>query len=133
MKRTPLNPGTKPLRRKKPMPKPSKPMAKRNARRQKKRRDEGLVYGDYHAWVSGLPCLLAHHEGHRCWFPVKGHHLSTVGSGGRDEGNEVPACVRAHDELHWSEAKFEAKYGIDLESLAHRLEALWQEMQGRAA
>lgn len=75
-----------------------------NRERKARRRTEDLVYGSHHFWIRTLPCCLIGHPEHRCgYYPDRpgneGHHLRTVGAGGRDRNNEVPACPVGHDEL----------------------------------
>lgn len=127
MKRTPLKRGEKPLRRKSAMPKPSKPMAKRNAKRAKKRHERD--FGDKADWIRGLSCAGCQKRSR--WMHA--HHARTRGAGG-DASVLVPLCPPCHDTAHTEGRRtFEAKRGVDLMALAERLEALWQEMQGRAA
>ena len=58
-----------------------------------------------------------------------GHHLRTIGAGGKDYGNEVPLCRAAHTEVHTSGlTRFEAKYGIDLGNIAEYLRVTWDTM-----
>lgn len=76
------------------------PLPKRNAKRAKKRRDDGLVYGWYHRAVMKLPCAVAEYgkRPHRCdpLDPIDGHHDVTVKNGGKDEMNEIPLCRSLH-------------------------------------
>ena len=91
--------------------------------RERKERDRGdRVYGPYHKWISTLPCVI----GGNCFGPVKGHHVKSVGARGEDFGNEVPLCVKHHDEGHTGGWKsFAAKYSIDLQERAYRLAILY--------
>lgn len=78
--------------------------------------DDPTVYGPYHQWIKEQPCWLHNHPDHECLGVVTGHHLKTVGSGGVDWRNEIPACVRLHDQVHvegWS--KIEVRYSVTLE------------------
>lgn len=81
------------------------------------------VYGPYHEWMAGLPCLLRDHPEHRCAGRVAGHHVRSVGAGGKDLGNEVPLCERAHREVHRvGRESFADRYEVDLWAEAERLE-----------
>jgi len=97
------------------------------------------TYGPYHHWMSRLQCILAVFPDHQCmryadrgW--VKGHHIHSVGAGGRDWENEVPTCMLAHSlcETHWSQ--IEETYGINLLEIARSLadecpKEVWEAMQ----
>jgi hypothetical protein len=87
-----------------------------NRKRKAKRLAEGKVYGLTHRAYDAMPCFL---EGlHECWLPVRGHHRKSVKNGGQDSDGEIPACIRAHAELHdCGEAYVEAKYGISLDEV----------------
>ena len=108
------------MKRRKGTKRAGTPIPKRNRKRQRKRKADGKVYGPLHRAVCELPCFLAGHPLHECLGPVKGHHVKSVGSGGTDEDGEIPACVRAHDELHWSEVKVEQKYGVNLDAIVEQ-------------
>ena len=81
----------------------------------KKKRDG--VYGPYHEWVSTLPCHLEWTGD--CLPPIKGHHIQSVGAGGKDASNEVPLCIRHHAMVHAKGDKtFERRWAVDLAQLA---------------
>ena len=74
-------------------------MPGRNRARQKRREEAGEVYGPYFKWMVGQPCEAA--NGHCVtWAPTVGHHVKTVGSGGKDAENLVPLCVLHHRMAH---------------------------------
>lgn len=103
----------------------NKGVRKTNPERKERVRD-GLVYGRYHEWVGHLPCILAGIDGHACRSYrdgqlVKGHHVKSVGAGGKDRGNEVPMCFTAHIEVHRGQKTFEEQHQIDLQSVAAAL------------
>ena len=82
------------------------------------------VYGAYHQWIGTLRCLLQERSDHRCAGRVTGHHVRSVGAGGKDVGNEVPLCERFHREVHRiGRRTFEDRYGLDLAAEATRLSA----------
>lgn len=86
--------------------------------------DDPEVYGPYHDWVGTLDCLIGERPDHRCAGRVTGHHVRSVGAGGKDRGNEVPLCERAHREVHRvGRETFEGRYGIDLRRWARKLAA----------
>ena len=90
-----------------------------------RRRAKGDVYGPYHRYVGTLPCLASPRHG--CIGGVAGHHIKTVGAGGKDYGNEVPVCAAAHQVIHNLGASFfEKYYGVDLEAQAARVRQLWE-------
>lgn len=88
--------------------------------------DDPTRYGPYHAWVATLPCLLADRPDHRCAGRITGHHVRSVGAGGRDRGNEVPLCERAHRAVHRAgQVTFEERHEVDLGAVARTLERRW--------
>lgn len=92
------------------------PLAPVNRERKAKRAEDGRVYGAYHRYVSTLPCIVAQRGGDGCSGRVEGHHVKSVGAGGEDECNEVPVCVRHHNQIHTRGPRtFEDRYGIDLD------------------
>lgn len=120
MKRTPLKRG-KPLSR-------STPINPVNRKRKVKRKAEGEVYGPYHRWVSEQGCCVF--TVGECYGEVKGHHLKTVGAGGKDAGNETPLCSAHHTELHQiGQDAFEWKHGVSLDAEAAYL---WKRYKGGA-
>lgn len=108
LKRTPLNPV--------------------NRERKRRRREAGEVYGAFHRWLSTLPCILMDAPGHECLGTVTGHHVKSVGAGGKDWANEVPVCADAHAELHHAGREtFETRYGLDLSLIAAGLAERYEE------
>lgn len=89
-----------------------------NRERKKRRQQEGEVYGPFHRWVSGKPCIV---RSELCWGTVAGHHLKSVGSGGKDADGEVPLCSLHHAEIHQSTARFEARHKVSVRDAANRL------------
>ena len=91
------------------------------------KRREG-VYGEYFDWVRGRPCLCAFAEvGPNCFGGTVGHHVKTVGAGGKDERNLVALCVVHHTEVHGiGRRTFEDKYGVDLDIEADNLWCKWR-------
>jgi hypothetical protein len=52
---------------------------------------------------------------HICDGPIDAHHITSRGAGGKDAGNLVGLCRRAHDQLHqWGAKSFPLAYNIDL-------------------
>ena len=101
------------------------PLKKRNAKRQARRRADDDVYGSYFRYVKSLPCSVRG-EG-QCFGEVTGHHLKTVGSGGKDAGNLVPLCYGHHREIHdFGAQAFDAKY---FNSLPLHAKTLWADYQ----
>lgn len=112
-------------------PSPSKPLPFSNPKRKAKRKAEGEVYGPGWTWISeNLPCAVRVHPDHRCIGKGPAHHLKTVGSGGKDEENCVPACIQFHTECHASEKKVEARYGLDLKGIAVEAWAQYRKATG---
>ena len=99
------------------------PLPKTNKERRRRRREADEVYGSYHQWVSQQPCVLASYPRSGCFGKITGHHLKSVGAGGRDADNEVSICAKHHVQLHTvGLARFEAVYECDLDLHAG---ALW--------
>lgn len=117
MKKPPYMPGST-LRR------PAKPMARFNPDKRARRESEGRVYGGLHAWTKRQACVLSDHPEHACGFygdrrVVESHHVRSVGSGGEDENNTLPACPVLHDEFHTlGLTRMCERYGKDFRSLA---------------
>ena len=98
MKRTPLRRKTR-LKAGKP-PQSKTPLRKSNPERKKRVRGDE-VYGDFHRWIKTQPCVFGYVDAvHDCAGPVTGHHIKSVGAGGKDYANEVPVCDRAHNVIH---------------------------------
>lgn len=76
-----------------------KPVKKVNAKRKAKRVADDHTYGSFYRYVCSLPCAVGG-EGDECLGDVVGHHLRSVGAGGRDAGNLSPLCVRHHRMIH---------------------------------
>ena len=56
---------------------------------------------------------------HECDGPVEAHHIKSRGAGGKNEGNTVGLCRRAHDQLHTMGSKsFPLAYSINLWEMA---------------
>ena len=120
-----------PLRRRTP-PKRGRKAIRTNPTRLHKRRGgppgtaERHTYGAYHGWVASQGCVARGFFGHRCIGRTCGHHLRSIGAGGRDYQNEVGVCAQAHSQLHsLGRRLFEEHYGLDLEAEAIRLAFLY--------
>lgn len=129
MKRRPLRPGKPPVRR--------TPLRAVSPDRERKREERG-VYGDYHAWIGTLPCLLWDHPEHVCQpGTVKGHHVKHA-KNNADMGNEVPLCRRAHTVSPLSvhrlgKETFAERWGLEpLEVIAERYAERWHNLQREA-
>lgn len=93
-------------------------------RARKRRRKLGRIYGEYHDFVSTLPCVV----GFYCGGRVAGHHLKSVGAGGRDYGQEVPLCTLHHQAVHTlGRSGFEERFRVDLDVEAESVRRLWEE------
>ena len=56
---------------------------------------------------------------HVCDGPIDPHHIKSRGAGGKNEGNTVGLCRRAHDQFHTMGAKsFPLAYNINLWEMA---------------
>lgn len=78
-----------------------------------------LVNEPLRAFVRQMDCILkgltdGDGKAHQCWAPVACCHLKTTGSGGADENNVWPGCVRAHAEQEGRTQAFEARWGVKL-------------------
>lgn len=84
-----------------------------------KRRKDGAfhhTYGPEFIRVSSMDCCVC---GKRGWWA---HHLKTVGSGGRDQGNLVPLCVEHHSEIERvGRLTFEDRHHIFLSEVAKQV------------
>lgn len=132
----------KPLRRQTPLPRPTKPLQRGGpiARRTpvKKRGRKGarfprLIDRAYRAWIRRLPCLVRSLFCDAAARPDCAH-VQSRGAGGADRGNCVSLCRVHHEEQHRIGIKsFQAKYDLDLQAEAVRLDALYaQEMEWAA-
>lgn len=103
---------------------PRAPMKKRNEERQQRRQEADLVYGTHHQAIKTFTCDLIDHQHHKCGYfedrpKVEGHHLRSVGSGGEDRNNEIPACPVLHDEFERTPlSEMCRKYHRDFKSVA---------------
>lgn len=106
----------------------STPLNRVNRDRKARRKEKDEVYGSYHWKIESLFCILSFDTRHECRSfpgrkPIEGHHVKSVGSGGKDRGNEVPLCPLAHDEVEQIGRKtFEAKWGVNLKQEAKAAE-----------
>jgi len=88
-----------------------------NRQRKARREATGEVYGPYHKSMASLPCAVL--KIGECYGDVAGHHLKSVGAGGKDEANVVPLCWWHHREVHTTGPDaFEWRHGISLEAEA---------------
>lgn len=83
------------------------------------------VYGWIWREVSRLPCVAKDHPDHSCGPPGPGHHVKSVGSGGRDFMNVIPCCYPLHLMCHgaiwgWSQRRVEKAFQLDLQEEARR-------------
>lgn len=105
----------------------AKPMPTKNAARQKKRRDVGEVYGPFFAYVKTLPCAV-YGEGDPCEGPVTGHHLRSVGAGGKDAANLAPLCAKHHRLIHnIGPKRFDARFFNDLKLYGDVIYRRWRD------
>lgn len=129
MKRTPLARRT-PLKRRAWLQRRTRLRPINPERRQRMRTDPDghqHTYGDYHRFVSKQPCLLRRVRRHHCIGEVSGHHIRTVGAGGRDYEQEVPLCAMAHlSHDHLGRETFERRWGVSLKLEAERLAELYE-------
>lgn len=89
----------------------------------KKRPD---VYGEYYEWVKGFDICAVSDD--RCLGGLTGHHVKTVGAGGKDYGNVVPLCTRHHTAVHTiGRISFERQFGVDLHAIAHGYAEMWEQ------
>lgn len=117
MKRRPLRPSSKPLRRKKPL---------RPVNRERRKREFARAYGSKARarWTKRLPCLICR----KC--PTEVAHVRSRAAGGT-AAETVPLCREHHREQHDTGVEsFEARHGIDLADEARAVEAAWRERQG---
>jgi hypothetical protein len=92
-----------------------KPLRSNPERKARVRGDE--VYGSYHWWIKNWPCLFF--DRGECSGSISGHHVKSVGSGGRDARNEVPLCAYHHrlgDDIGWK--SFQKRMKTDLKIAA---------------
>lgn len=121
LRRSPMQRGEGTLART-PMRKKRKPAAVVAARFER-------VYGGAERadWMTLQPCILG------CPAPSVNAHVKTGGTSRKADARWiVPACAAHHDEMHHGQQSFEAKYGVDLEALAHVYDARWEAYAARA-
>lgn len=129
MKRTelkrgkPLSKGTKPLKRETPL-RQKRPTKQTGGPKRKHVRSRPGVYGPLHRWTRTLPCLLM---GAECEGEITSHHVKTVGSGGVDEDNTTPLCLKHHRQVHRIGCEtFQRRYAINLAEEATKVTELWR-------
>jgi hypothetical protein len=92
----------------------------------------------YLAWIHELPCTAAGHRDSPCSGYITAHHVRRFGSA-RVHARAVPLCVAHHlhdagpDSVERGKARFEKRFGIDLEELILHLNAAWQELTSAKA
>ena len=101
-----------------------------NRERQKRRKEQGKVYGPKHDWHATQRCWAEIQGfGGECMGDVVGHHEPSVGAGGTDE-REITLCWNHHTGQYGIHntppSEWEAKYGSREEAVAH-YERKWQE------
>lgn len=118
-RKTPLAPGTKPMKR-------GGRVRAVNPKRRKALSEE--QFGEKAVWIRAMPCCVC---GYRP--PSDPHHVKSRGAGGRAE-DVVPLCRLCHDWIHASgRYSFERAKGIDLRVIARCLHAEWEANQGHGA
>lgn len=101
----------------------STPLPKKNAKRKAKRAADDHTYGSFYRYVKTLPCAVGG-EGDPCFGEIHGHHVKSVGAGGRDAANLAPLCERHHRMIHDIGPKaFDARFFNDLKLYA---DAIWK-------
>lgn len=99
------------------------PLPKRNAKRKAKRAADDHTYGSFYRWVRDNHGCAVAGEGDECFGEIDGHHIRSVGAGGRDAANVSPLCRKHHTLWHTIGPKaFDARFFNDLRLYA---EALW--------
>lgn len=90
----------------------------------------------YRKWIREMPCWVGWYcdrsAAPACLYEAECAHVIPKGRGSDDVGNCVPLCAAHHREQEGRTARFEAKYHIDLASIAERLAGRWREQQGAA-
>ena len=124
MKRTPLRPRSKPLKRNQKRIK-----AKGKSRFPKRRNAE------YLAWIRQQPCIFGSLAAIGWIKPqetrTEAAHIRTRGAGGDDLWNVVPMCRDHHQEQEGRTREFETRYGIDLIALAADYTRRYHDETGR--
>ena len=100
-------------------------MKRRQIKRRNKTRRRKLFeeqFGERAEFARGFPCII---EGCNQW-PTQAAHVKSRGAGGKAESNIVSLCLHHHTEQHQlGILSFQAKYQIDLQSHAERIEKLY--------
>ena len=90
------------------------------------------------AWLHTQPCVV--HRNFSCSRRLTVHHVKQCPGAQKDDTRGVPLCAEMH--LHdfgmesierLGRRKWEARFGIDLESEIRRLNELWQDAKKLAA
>lgn len=99
-------------------------MKKRNPKRRVSEWARAYGSAERVAWVRSLPCLVC---GPLSFGASQNAHVGTGGvSRKADARNVVPLCAPHHRSLHTRGVRsFEDRYGINLETAAERINALW--------
>ena len=90
-------------------------------------------------WIKGFPCSVVARRGavygeHCNLGPVDPAHVcGTRNTGAYDVGEVVPLCRLHHQEQEGRTTRFNAKYGLNLQSLAREWGRRWREQQGETA
>ena len=75
---------------------------------------------EYLEFIRGLPCCVPRCECKNRTGSNKGrvdpHHCKSKGSGGSDL-TSIPLHDEHHTEAHWSQVKFQEKYGVDFKEV----------------
>src|ERR1700677_3581664 len=80
-------------------------------------------------WILTLACAIP--DKHECLGRTTGHHVRRFGSPKSDQ-RLIPLCVKAHlyeagdDSVEHGKRKFEKRFGVDLEALVVKYEAMYQ-------
>ncbi len=121
------------MKRRKPLPRSTKPLKRGRVRRvnkERKAREFARAYGGEArlAWIHAHPCLATDHEWDFCDGKMEAAHTESGGTGRKaDASTLVPLCKHHHRQLHaWGHATFERSYHISLTDQAAFCEAQWQ-------
>lgn len=75
----------------------------------------------YRAFVRLQACVLSARH-HVCEGDVQACHVKSRGASGHDHANMYPGCAVAHAQQHvWGIRTFQARWGINLETVARKL------------
>lgn len=111
-----------------PGPKRKTRLRGRNAKRHTAEwlREHGSV--DRVKWVKTLACIIA--DQHTCEGPIENAHIKGDGTSRKADARFiVPACRLAHrgtGGMHAGIETFAARYGLDLEAEAARIQTTWE-------